>query len=97
MWLGGWVLLGRRTAPSEAWCFPWVLRNNESADSCCLSPSEGGHGLADEERVNGVLIAGTVYRNSCQGRQAMNLQTLAALALPKVDMDWQMKRGSMVC
>ena len=39
---------------------------NESADSCCLSPSEGGHGLADEERVNGVLIAGTVYRNSCE-------------------------------
>ena len=37
-----------------------------------FSPSEGGHGLADEERVNGVLIAGTVYRDSCQGRQAMN-------------------------
>ena len=31
-----------------------------------VSPSEGGHGLADEERVNGVLIAGTVYRNSCE-------------------------------
>jgi hypothetical protein len=45
-----------------------------------FSPSEGGHGLADEERVNGVLIAGTVYRNSCQGRQAMNLQTLAAFS-----------------
>jgi hypothetical protein len=34
-----------------------------------FSPSEGGHGLADEERVNGVLIAGTVYRNSCQEGQ----------------------------
>ena len=57
-----------------------MLRNNESADSCCpLALSEGGHGLADEERVNGVLIAGRVYRNSCQGRHAMNLQTLGAL------------------
>jgi hypothetical protein len=36
--------------------------------------------LADEERVNGVLIAGTVYRDPCQGRQAMNLQTLAAFS-----------------
>ncbi len=47
-----------------------------------FSPSEGGHGLADadEERVNGVLIAGTVYRNSCQGRQEMNLQTLDAFS-----------------
>ena len=29
----------------------------------------------------GLGRAGTVYRNSCQGRQAMNLQTLLSLAL----------------
>ena len=45
-----------------------------------FSPSEGGHGLADEERVNGVLIAGTVYRNSCESADSWPLDDLAEVS-----------------